>query len=217
MSLDRAQTSGEEIGNSVSHVVGSHLGAAMLALLVWQAVNSGTEVAWKVTSGSIFGASVILLYAVSSAYHAVSYVPAKRILQKLDHMAIYFLIAGSYTPFCLVSLRPDHPALAWTIFGVEWAATVVGVFFKIWTAGKFKIFSTVAYVVMGWMAILAIVPLIRSLHGMGTMWLMVGGASYTLGSVAYVLDRLPYMHMVWHLFVLAGTICHFFCVLWHVM
>ena len=217
MSLDRAQTSGEEIGNSVSHVVGSHLGAAMLALLVWQAVNSGTEVAWKVTSGSIFGASVILLYAVSSAYHAVSYVPAKRILQKLDHMAIYFLIAGSYTPFCLVSLRPDHPVLAWSIFGVEWAATVVGVFFKIWTAGKFKIFSTVAYVVMGWMAILAIVPLIRSLHGMGTMWLMVGGASYTLGSVAYVLDRLPYMHMVWHLFVLAGTICHFFCVLWHVM
>ena len=217
MSLDRAQTSGEEIGNSVSHVVGSHLGAAMLALLVWQAVNSGTEVAWKVTSGSIFGASVILLYAVSSAYHAVSYAPAKRILQKLDHMAIYFLIAGSYTPFCLVSLRPDHPVLAWSIFGVEWAATVVGVFFKIWTAGKFKIFSTVAYVVMGWMAILAIVPLIRSLHGMGTMWLMVGGASYTLGSVAYVLDRLPYMHMVWHLFVLAGTICHFFCVLWHVM
>ena len=217
MSEERAQTSGEELGNSVSHVVGSHLGAAMLALLVWQAVNSGTDVAWKVTSGSIFGASVILLYAVSSAYHAVSHEPAKRVLQKLDHMAIYFLIAGSYTPFCLVSLRPDHPFLAWSIFGVEWAATVVGVFFKMWTAGRFKIFSTIAYVVMGWMAILAIVPLIQSLHGMGTMWLMVGGALYTLGSIAYVLDHLPYVHMVWHLFVLAGTICHFFCVLWHVM
>lgn len=217
MRVGRAQTSGEEIGNSVSHVVGSHLGAAMLALLVWQAVNSGTDVAWKVTSGSIFGASVILLYAVSSAYHAVSHEPAKRVLQKLDHMAIYFLIAGSYTPFCLVSLRPDHPFLAWSIFGVEWAATVVGVFFKMWTAGRFKIFSTIAYVVMGWMAILAIVPLIQSLHGMGTMWLMVGGALYTLGSIAYVLDHLPYVHMVWHLFVLAGTICHFFCILWHVM
>lgn len=217
MSVERVQTSGEEIGNSVSHVVGSHLGAAMLSLLVWQAVNSGTDVAWKVTSGSIFGASVILLYAVSSAYHAVSHVPAKRILRKLDHMAIYFLIAGSYTPFCLVSLRPEHPVLAWSIFGIEWAATVIGVFFKIWTAGKFKIFSTVAYVVMGWMAILAIVPLIRSLHGMGTMWLMVGGVLYTLGSIAYVFDHLPYVHMVWHLFVLAGTICHFFCVLWHVM
>ena len=217
MSMERPQTSGEEIGNTVSHVIGSHLGAAMMALLVWQAVNSGTAVAWKVTSGSIFGASIILLYAVSSAYHAVDYGPAKRVLQKLDHMAIYFLIAGSYTPFCLVLLRPDYPLLAWTIFGVEWAATIVGVVFKIWTTGRFKTISTIAYVVMGWLAILAIVPLIRTLHGMGTMWLMVGGASYTLGSVAFVLDRLRYMHMVWHLFVLAGTICHFFCILWHVM
>ena len=217
MSGSRRQTNGEEVANAVSHVVGSHLGAAMLALLVWQAVNSGIDVAWKVTSASIFGSSIILLYAVSSADHAVSYEPAKRILRKLDHMAIYFLIAGSYTPFCLVSLRPEQPALAWTIFGIEWAATVVGVFFKIWTAGRFKVISTVAYVLMGWLAVLAIVPLIRSLHGMGTMWLMVGGALYTLGSVAYVLDRFPYVHMVWHLFVLAGTICHFFCILWHVM
>ena len=214
---DREQSSGEEIANAVTHVVGSHLGAAMLALLVWQGATSGVDVAWKVTSGSIFGASMILLYAISSAYHAVSYAPAKHILQKMDHMAIYFLIAGSYTPFCLVSLRPDHPALAWTIFGVEWAATVIGVVFKVWTAGLFKSISTIAYVVMGWMAILAIVPLIHSLHGMGTMWLMVGGGLYTVGSIFYLLDTLPYAHMVWHLFVLAGTICHFFCVLWHVM
>ena len=189
----------------------------MLALLVWQGATSGVDVAWKVTSGAIFGASMILLYAISSAYHAVAYAPAKRILQKMDHMAIYFLIAGSYTPFCLVSLRPGHPALAWTIFGVEWAATVIGVLFKVWTAGRFKFVSTLAYVVMGWMAILAIVPLIHSLHGLGTMWLMVGGGLYTLGSIFYMLDSLPYTHMIWHLFVLAGTICHFFCVLWHVM
>ena len=214
---DREQSSGEEVANAVTHVVGSHLGAAMLALLVWQGATSGVDVAWKVTSGAIFGASMILLYAISSAYHAVTYEPAKRILRKMDHMAIYFLIAGSYTPFCLVSLRPDHPALAWSIFGVEWAATVVGVVFKVWTAGRFKFVSTVAYVVMGWMAILAIVPLIHSLHGMGTMWLMVGGGLYTLGSIFYMLDSLPYAHMIWHLFVLAGTICHFFCVLWHVM
>ena len=214
---DREQSSGEEVANAVTHVVGSHLGAAMLALLVWQGAISGIDVAWKVTSGAIFGSSMILLYAISSAYHTVTYAPAKRILQKMDHMAIYFLIAGSYTPFCLVSLRPDHPVLAWTIFGVEWAATIVGILFKVWTAGRFKFVSTVAYVVMGWMAILAIVPLIHSLHGMGTMWLMVGGGLYTLGSIFYMLDSLPYAHMVWHLFVLAGTICHFFCVLWHVM
>ena len=119
MSAARRQTQGEEIANTVTHVVGSHLGAAMLALVVWTGAASGTDVAWKVTSGAIFGASMILLYAVSSAYHAVTNERAKAVLHIMDHMAIYFLIAGSYTPFCLVVLRPDHPILAWTIFGVE--------------------------------------------------------------------------------------------------
>ena len=215
--IDRPQTSGEEIANTVSHVIGSHLGAAMLALLVWQGVRSGVDVAWKVTSGAIFGSCIILLYAISSTYHAVMHQPAKRIFRKLDHMSIYFLIAGSYTPFCLVLLRPEHPVLAWVIFGVEWAATIIGVLFKVWTTGRFRSVSTIAYVVMGWMAIIAIMPLIHSLHGMGTMWLMLGGGLYTLGSIFYVLDNIPYVHMVWHIFVLAGTICHFFCVLWHVM
>ena len=114
----REQTAGEEIANTVTHVIGSHLGAAMLALLVWAGVNSGVDVAWKVTCASIFGASVILLYAISSAYHAVQHPPAKRVLKVLDHMAIFFLIAGSYTPFCLVSLRPTNPILAWSVFGV---------------------------------------------------------------------------------------------------
>ena len=215
--IDRPQTNGEEIANTVSHVIGSHLGAAMLALLVWQGVQSGVDVAWKVTSGAIFGSCIILLYAISSTYHAVMHEPAKRVLQKLDHMSIYFLIAGSYTPFCLVLLRPEHPVLAWTIFGIEWALTIIGVLFKAWTTGRFKNVSTIAYVLMGWMAIIAIMPLIHSLHGMGTMWLMLGGGLYTLGSIFFVLDNIPYVHMVWHIFVLAGTICHFFCVLWHVM
>ena len=213
----RKQTSGEETANAVTHLVGSHLGAAMLALLSWQGAMSGRDIAWKITSGAIFGFCTILLYVISSSYHAVSYDPAKKVLRKLDHMAIYFLIAGSYTPFCLVSLRPDHPVLAWSIFGVEWGATVIGVLFKVWTTGKFKRVSTFAYVVMGWMAILAIVPLVHSLQGMGTMWLTVGGALYTLGAIFYIFDSIPYAHMVWHLFVLAGTICHFFCILWHVM
>ena len=104
--MAREQTSGEEIANTVTHVIGSHLGAAMLALLVWQGVQSGVAVPWKVTSGAIFGACMILLYATSSAYHAVSYRPAKSVLRVLDHISIYFLIAGSYTPFCLVTLRP---------------------------------------------------------------------------------------------------------------
>ena len=217
MTKRHGYTTGEEIANAVTHVVGSHLGAAMLALLVWQGATSGADVAWKVTSGAIFGFSMIFLYAISSAYHTVTYLPAKRVLHVMDHMAIYFLIAGSYTPFCLVTLRPDHPVLAWTVFGIEWGMAVAGILFKIWTTGRFRYLSTSAYVIMGWVALAAIVPLIRSLHGLGTMWLATGGGLYTLGCVFYLWKSLPYAHMVWHLFVLAGTICHFFCCLWHVM
>ncbi|MBO4448342.1 MAG: hemolysin III family protein [Kiritimatiellae bacterium] len=214
---NRRQSSGEEIANTVTHVVGSHLGAAMLGLLVWQGARSGVDVPWKVVGGSIFGFSMILLYSISSAYHAVTHEPAKRVLHVMDHMAIYFLIAGSYTPFCLVSIRPEYPGLAWTIFGIEWGAALLGVIFKIRTTGRFKMISTISYVVMGWAAILAIVPLVKSLHGLGTMWLSTGGGLYTLGCVFYLWRSLPYSHMVWHIFVLAGSICHFFCILWHVM
>ncbi len=217
MRSSERQTSGEEVANAVTHVVGSHLGAAMLALLVWQGAVSGVDVAWKATSGAIFGVSAIFLYAISSAYHAVSYEPAKQVLHKMDHMAIFFLIAGSYTPFCLVTLRQTHPALAWTIFGVEWGAAVVGTVFKAFTTGRFRYISTSAYVVMGWAALAAIAPLIRSLTGLGAMWLVLGGALYTAGCGFYLWKRLPYSHMVWHLFVLAGTVCHFFCILWYVM
>lgn len=217
MRSSERQTSGEEVANAVTHVVGSHLGAAMLALLVWQGAMSGVDVAWKATSGAIFGVSAIFLYAISSAYHAVSYEPAKQVLHKMDHMAIFFLIAGSYTPFCLVTLRQTHPALAWAIFGVEWGAAVVGTVFKAFTTGRFRYISTAAYVVMGWAALAAIAPLVRSLTGLGAMWLVLGGALYTAGCGFYLWKRLPYSHMVWHLFVLAGTVCHFFCILWYVM
>ena len=213
----RVQSSGEEVANAVTHVVGSHLGAAMLALLVWQGAVSGIDVGWKVTGAAIFGASVILLYAISSAYHAVMYPPARRVLHVMDHMAIFILIAGTYTPLCLVTLRPGHPALAWSIFGIEWGAAVLGILFKLRTTGRFRYISTSAYVVMGWVAVAAIVPLVKSLNGVGTMWLALGGGLYTVGCAFYLWKSLPYAHMVWHLFVLAGTICHFFCVLWHVM
>ncbi len=216
-SLSRKQTCGEEIANTITHVVGSHLGAAALALLMWAAVLNGTQVAWKVTSGAIFGFSIILMYSVSSAYHAVSNEKAKKVLHILDHTAIFFLIAGSYTPFCLVTLRPDHPLLAWTIFGIEWGATVIGILFKVKTTGKFRYVSTLAYIVMGWTALTAIVPLVRQLQGLGTMWLLIGGGLYTLGCAFYLWKSLKFSHMIWHLFVLAGTICHFFCILWYVM
>ena len=213
----RKQTGGEEIANTITHVVGSHLGAAALALLMWSAAMSGTQVAWKVTSGAIFGFSIILMYSVSSAYHAVINEKAKKVLHVLDHTAIFFLIAGSYTPFCLVTLRPDHPALAWSIFGIEWGATFLGILFKIRTTGRFRYISTLAYIVMGWAALMAIVPLVRQLQGLGTMWLLTGGGLYTLGCVFYLWKSMKFSHMIWHLFVLAGTVCHFFCILWYVM
>ncbi len=213
----RKQTTGEEIANTVTHAVGSHLGAAMLALVVWAGVASGRDVAWKAVSGAIFGACTILLYSISSAYHAVRAEKAKNVLHILDHSAIFFLIAGSYTPFCLVTLRPEHPALAWSIFGVEWGSTIIGILFKVWTTGRFRIVSTLAYILMGWTALAAIVPLVRILQGAGTVWLATGGALYTAGCVFYLWKSLPYSHMVWHLFVLAGTICHFFCIFWYVM
>lgn len=211
-------TAGEETANAVSHIVGSHLGAAMTAILCYAAYLSGTDVAWKIVSGCIFGFSTIFLYAISGAFHAVSYRPAKQVLNIMDHMAIYVLIAGSYTPFCLQTLRSSgYAALGWTIFGIEWFLTVVGILVKVWTTGKFQFVSTAAYVVMGWIAVFAFGPIARGLGALGVMWLVVGGALYTLGTVFYLWNSMPYHHFIWHLFVLAGTICQFFSILWYVM
>jgi hemolysin III len=171
-----------------------------------------------VVSSCIFGASTIFLYSVSAAYHAVTYRPAKEVLKIMDHMGIYFLIAGTYTPFCLQTLRANgNAALGWTILGIEWAAMITGIVFKVRTTGRFRVVSTLAYIVMGWVVIFAIVPVVRALGGLGTMWLALGGALYTLGTIFYLWRSLPYHHPIWHLFVLAGTICQFFSILWYVV
>lgn len=190
----------------------------MVAILCYAAYLSGKDIAWKVVSASIFGFSVIFLYVISSAYHAVSYKPAKAVLRVMDHMAIYVLIAGSYTPFCLQTLRgTGYAALGWTIFGIEWAAVVAGIVFKVMTTGRYRYLSTAAYLLMGWVVLAAIVPVTKGLGFYGTMWLALGGISYTLGTVFYLWTSLPYSHSIWHLFVLAGTILQFFSILWHVM
>jgi hemolysin III len=207
----------EEISHSAIHALGSHLGAAMLALMVVFGAQSGEQVPWKVVSGAVFGVAVILLYTVSSVYHAVTHPRAKQILEVCDHMAIYFLIAGSYTPFTLVTLRPGHPAVAWTIFGIVWGLTLMGAVFKVFFTGKLRIVSTLAYIGMGWIAVFAIKPLMEALPTAGLVWLLVGGVLYTLGTVFYLWRVMPFHHAVWHLFVLAGTLCHFFAVFFYVM
>lgn len=207
----------EEISHSAIHAIGSHLGAAMLALMVVFGAQSGTQVPWKVVSGAIFGASIILLYTVSSVYHATTNPRAKQILEVCDHMAIYILIAGSYTPLTLVTLRAAHPVVAWTIFGIVWGLAIAGVIFKIFTTGKWRVVSTLAYIGMGWMFAFAIKPLLETLPLAGLVWLLIGGGLYTLGTVFYLWRIMPFHHAIWHLFVLAATFCHFICVLFYVM
>jgi len=212
-----AYTMTEEISHSAIHAVGSHFGAAMLTLMVVFGVQSGTQVPWKAVSGAVFGATIILLYSVSSVYHATTNPRAKQILEVCDHMAIYFLIAGSYTPLTLVTLRTAHPVVAWTIFGIVWGLTLAGVIFKLFTTGKLRVVSTLAYIGMGWMFAFAIKPLMDTLPLAGLVWLLVGGVLYTLGTVFYLWRIMPFHHAIWHLFVLAGTFCHFICVLFYVM
>ena len=207
----------EEVAHSAIHALGSHLGAAMLALMVVFGAQSDAQVPWKIVSGAIFGATIILLYTVSSVYHAVTHQRSKQILEVCDHMAIYFLIAGSYTPFALVTLRQSQPVVAWTIFGVVWGLALAGVVFKFFTAGRLRFVSTLTYIGMGWIVVIAIRPLTDSLPAAGLVWLLLGGGLYTLGTVFYLWRLMPFHHAVWHLFVLAGTLCHFFAVLFYVM
>ena len=216
-STPRRYTISEEVAHSAIHSLGSHLGAAMLALMVVFGVQSGEQVAWKVVSAALFGFSIILLYTVSSAYHAITHPRTKQILKVCDHMAIYILIAGSYTPFMLVTLRPEYPVIAWTIFGIVWGLTIMGIVFKVFFTGRLRLVSTLAYVGMGWIIVFAIKPLMATLPAAGLVWLLIGGLCYTLGAIFYLWRLMPFHHAVWHLCVLAGTLCHFFAVLFYVM
>jgi hemolysin III len=207
----------EEIVSAVTHAIGGYLGAAAIVLLVMFAAGSGEQVAWKVVSGSIFGASIVILYSASVIYHAVTNARIKRMCEACDQMAIYVLIAGSYTPFCLVSLRQDSPALAWTVFGFIWGAAIFGIVFKTIARRPHKYVTTATYLAMGWCSVFVLYPLSQVLGMGGIAWLVLGGVLYSLGIVFFLWRRLPFNHAIWHLFVLAGTISHFFCILFYVM
>ena len=197
--------------NSITHVVGAALAAAGGALLVVVAARGGDP--WKIVSFSIYAAMLLTLYLTSSLYHSVRGA-AKDVLQKMDHCAIYLLIAGSYTPFTLVTLRG---AWGWSLFGVVWALAVFGIAQEIWYAKGARILSLVIYVLMGWLAVLGIVPLIAALGIAGFAWLAAGGVCYTAGIVFYALDKkIRHGHGIWHLFVLGGSICHYITVLFYV-
>ncbi len=211
VAVARHQTLGEEIANAISHGLGFLLAIASLPILVFHAAQRGTAV--NVVAASVFAGTMILLYLVSALYHALPPSRAKVWLNRLDHAAIYVFIAGSYTPFTLGVL---YGGWGWTLFGIVWSAAALGVTIKLLDRLKHPLWSTALYVAMGWVALVAAGPLIERMPSTGIVWLVAGGLSYTLGAVVFLLDeRVRYAHFVWHLFVLGGSVCHFFAALWY--
>jgi hemolysin III len=197
--------------NSISHLLGAALALAGSAVLVVLAAQLGDP--WKIVSFSIYGAMLVALYVFSTMYHSLRG-RAKEVLRKFDHCSIYLLIAGSYTPFALVSLRG---AWGWSLFGVIWGLALLGIAQEIWLARGARVLSMVIYLLMGWLALVAVWPLWLALQPAGFAWLLAGGALYTIGIVFYATDRkLRYGHGVWHLFVMGGSACHYIAVLLHV-
>ena len=202
----------EELANSITHGLGALLAAAGLAVLVVAAVQRGTAV--HVVSSFVFGLSLLNLYASSTLYHTIRNPGAKRILRRLDHAAIFLLIAGSYTPFTLVTLRGPW---GWSVFGVVWGLAVIGLFFEGALRRRWVGLSLGLYILIGWVAAAAIKPLLESLPRGGVVLLFAGGLAYTFGTIFYLWRRIPFHHAWWHLAVLAGSALHYFAVLLYVI
>ena len=202
----------EEIANAVTHGLGAVLSVGAGAVLITLAALSGDT--WAIVGASVFVGSLVLLYTASTLYHAIPHTTAKARLQTFDHCAIYVLIAGTYTPFLLGGMRGGW---GWVLFVTIWALAVGGVVFKLFFTGRFNLVSTLVYIAMGWLIVLAMGPMRASLPASTIGWLIGGGLAYTAGTVFYLNTRLRYAHAIWHLFVLAGSVCHFAAVLTEVL
>ncbi len=210
--LAQGYTLAEEIANSVSHGVGLIFGIVGLVLLLVQAGDVGADVT-ATTSYSLYGGSMILLFLASTLYHAIPHPPAKRWLKKLDHCAIYLLIAGTYTPFLLVGLASP---LAKGLMVVIWGMALVGVIFKLAFAHRFEVVSLITYLTMGWLSLVVIYQLAQRLPVGGLTLLAVGGLIYTVGVIFYACNRIPFNHAIWHGFVLGGSLCHFLAIYFYI-
>jgi hemolysin III len=205
-------TVGEEIANAVIHGIGALLSiAALVLLVVFSAINGQP---WSIFSSVIYGSSLIILYLSSTLYHSFQRKKMKDLFEIFDHSAIYILIAGTYTPFALITLSGR---LGWIIFSVVWVLAAIGIIFKIFFVKRFRILSTILYIAMGWLVVFAMEPLVTNLDFWGVFWLVIGGILYTVGTIFYVWRKIPYHHALWHLIVLAGSICHFFSVFFYVI
>lgn len=198
----------EEIANSVSHGLGVLLAVAAVPVLVVGAVQRGT--AADIVGASIFGATLVLMYLSSTLYHALPQGKGKQVFRVLDHCAIFLMIAGTYTPFTLGVL---FGGWGWTLFGLVWGVAAAGIILKVVAGIRFKLLSTLMYVAMGWLIVIAVKPLLATMEPAGLLWLLAGGLAYTAGAAVYAIQGVRYSHFVWHLFVLAGSACHFVAVL----
>ena len=205
-------SAGEEIAHSVTHGIGLLLSVIGLATLVVYASLYGD--AWHIVSSSIYGATLIALYSASTLYHAITTPDIKKVLQKIDHAAIFLLIAGTYTPFTLVNLRGGW---GWTLFGMVWSIAIAGMIFELTVKRRYKGISIALYLGLGWLIMIAIGPVIDSVATGGLVLLLAGGLCYSLGVIFYAWKTLLYHHAIWHLFVLAGSALHFFAVLFYVI
>jgi hemolysin III len=211
MTTDRVISLREELANAVTHGIGLVLSLIGMPILILAALDRGERL--TVIGASVFGATLIALYAASTLYHAIPHPTIKQRLRVVDHAAIYLLIAGTYTPFTLGVLRGTW---GWTLFGIVWTLAALGVLFKVvFGSGAMARLSTAIYVAMGWVIIIAIKPLMASMESAGLMLLVVGGLCYTGGVIFYVDKRRAWTHPVWHLFVMGGSLCHYFAVLWY--
>ncbi|ULC60814.1 hemolysin III family protein [Flaviramulus sp. BrNp1-15] len=207
----RIQTSFEEKLNTISHAIGALLGIAALVLLI---IYSTNKTDWSLFSVIVYGISIIILFSASTFYHAVRGERRKHYFRIVDHISIYFLIAGTYTPVCLISLEQTQ---GWTLFWLVWGIAAFGVILKLFFTGKFEVFSTLLYLVMGWLIIFDFTNLTETIGNNGILFLFAGGLSYTVGIVFYAIQKIPFNHVIWHLFVLAGAIFHFFMIFFFVI
>ncbi len=198
----------EEIVNSITHGVAALLSiAALVLLIVFSAVHGNP---WYIVSFTIYGSTLVILYTISTLYHSFPNGVTKNVFEILDHSSIFLLIAGTYTPFTLVSLRGP---LGWTIFGIVWGLAAVGIVFKVFFVKRFVILSTLLYIVMGWMIVISMKNLMAVLPEISLIFLVVGGILYTVGTIFYIKRKIPYHHAIWHIFVLGGSAFHFFAIL----
>ncbi|QBG47920.1 hemolysin III family protein [Verrucomicrobia bacterium S94] len=201
-------SAGEELVNAITHGIGAVIGVAALVLLVvFSALRKGP---WEIVSCAIYGATFIILFLGSTLYHSSRQPKVRKVMKIIDHSAIYLLIAGTYTPFTLAPLRG---ALGWSIFGIIWSCALIGIVLKAFFTGRYKWVSLGSYLFMGWLCVIAVKPLFESLSTTGFVFFVVGGLCYTIGAVFYAMKSVKWSHAIWHLFVLAGSLCHFFSIL----